>query len=165
MFRINILKVFSVFIFILHSSEGSTGDAYLKAAHIGSVNPGFTAGDCPTHSGDEQYGWHFILGGVTTSFVSIRCIFEKAGIVTNMTQVPTNKHAYVFTETPDKLLNASAVVDGSDTEFVLSHVCSPNQTAISTPSKFEAFCLTCFFLVEIVVLKFDYAKDDFLYGR
>ncbi|CAF2987948.1 unnamed protein product, partial [Rotaria sp. Silwood2] len=128
MFRINILVVFSVIIFTLRSSEGDTRYAYLKTAHIGSVNPGFPSGDCPISSNGYKFGWHFVLSGTKTSFVSIKCVFEKAGSVTTMQQVPTNKHAYVFTPTSDKIRNASAVVDGPDTEFVLSHVCNPGQT-------------------------------------
>ena len=42
-----------------------------------------------------------------------------------MIRTPNNQHAYVFTETADTILGAYAVVRGSQTEFVLSHVCSP----------------------------------------
>lgn len=101
-----------------------TQKAYLKPAHIGSQNPGFQTGQCPTSS-DGPYGWHFVLQGTSTSFVSIHCLFQSAGVVTSMIQTPTNKHAYVFTPTADTLLDAWAVVQGPDTEFVLSHVCNP----------------------------------------
>ena len=43
-----------------------------------------------------------------------------------MIQTPSDKHAYVFTPTADKLLGAWAGVNGPETEFILSHVCSPS---------------------------------------
>ncbi|CAF4973503.1 unnamed protein product [Rotaria sp. Silwood1] len=101
-----------------------TQKAFLKDAHMGSMNPGFQTGQCPS-SPDGPYGWHLLLQGTSTSFVSISCLFKSAGVVTSMIQTPSNKHAYVFTPTADTLLDAWAVVQGPDTEFVLSHVCNP----------------------------------------
>lgn len=101
-----------------------TQKAYLKDAHIGATNPGFQAGDCPASPDGYGFGWHFVLKGTSSSFVSIHCLFKSAGVVTSMIQTPTNKHAYVFTPTADTLLDAWAVVQGPDTEFNLSHVCN-----------------------------------------
>lgn len=99
--------------------------AYLKDAHVGSTNPGFQQGSCPVSPNGDLYGWHFVLPGTDTSFVSINVLFKSAGLVTTMIQVPSNKHAYVFTPTADTLLGAWAVVNGPATQFNLSHVCSP----------------------------------------
>ncbi|CAF4473352.1 unnamed protein product [Rotaria socialis] len=100
-----------------------TQKAHLNSTHVGSTNPGFQQGDCPV-SVNGAFGWHFVLTGTSTSIVSIRCVFNAAGVVTSMIQVPSDKHAYVFTRTGDTLLEASAVVNGPDTEFNLSNVCN-----------------------------------------
>lgn len=94
---------------------------------MGSVNPGFQTGTCPVSPDGYLYGWHFVLKDTTTSFVSINCLFKKAGLVTSMIKTPTDKHAYVFTSTADTLLDAWAVVNGPQTEFNLSHVCTPSK--------------------------------------
>ena len=116
--------------------------AYLKSAHRNSVNPGFSKGDCPTSPKNDPYGWHFILKGSTAAFKAINCTFRLAGTVTEMIQQPSNKHAYVFTPTSDTLVDAWAMIDGSDTEFVLSHVCSPSGVSASlttTTTKLSTF--------------------------
>jgi len=110
---------------------------------VGSVNPGFEAGDCPASSDGYLYGWHFVQRDTTTSFISINCTFQKAGQVTKMIQMPSNKHAYVFTPTSDTILGAWAVVSGSQTEFLLSHVCHPS-------SKCENLHLSCYLLIDHV---------------
>ena len=155
MFRINFFIVFSSIIFIFHAKGVASATASLKAAHIGSVNPGFTTGDCPLSPDGDQYGWHFVFPGTKTSFVSISCFFEKAGKIIKMIQVPSNKHAYVFTPGPDKLQSAYAVVSGPDTVFLLSHICTP---ATPAPSEFERFYLMYYFSVRIILLKFEYVK-------
>ncbi|CAF3487206.1 unnamed protein product [Rotaria sp. Silwood1] len=70
-----------------------TQKAYLKNAHVGATNPGFEKGDCPTSLDGYKYGWHFVFKGTTTSFVSIHAVFKSAGIVTDMIQTPSDKHA------------------------------------------------------------------------
>lgn len=135
MFRSRVLLIFSVISCMLYSSESASQTAYLKTVHIGSTNPGFQAGDCPVSPDGYQYGWHFILSGTKTNFTSIRCTFKTAGIVTTMIQAPTKKHAYVFTSTADTILAASAIVNGPETEFVLSHVCSPNNLTNNSSSE------------------------------
>lgn len=147
MFRIKLLLIFCINIFFVHSSKASIQTASLKTVHIGSLNPGFQTGDCPASSDGYQYGWHFVFSGSTTSFVSIKCTFQKAGTITKMIQIPTDKHAYVFTPTSDKILAASAVVTGPDTEFVLSHVCNPASKTTSAPSKCRAFYLIDYTLI------------------
>lgn len=99
---------------------------YVKSSHINSTNPGFSVGSCPVSPNGYAYGWHFIIADQTSTFVAINCIFKQAGLVTNMIQTPTTKHAYVFTETPDTLLSTWAVIRGSLTTFPLSHVCAPS---------------------------------------
>ncbi|CAF4498720.1 unnamed protein product, partial [Rotaria socialis] len=125
MFRINFLIVFSSIIFIFHATGVAARSASLNILQIGSINPGFTAGTCPTSPDGYQYGWHFKFRGTQTSFISISCSFEKAGKITKMVQVPNNQHAYVFTPGPDKLQSASAVVNGVETMFLLSNICTP----------------------------------------
>ena len=141
MFFITRLTTYAFFVYIICPMVIADQKAYLKTAHRNSPNPGFSAGDCPTSPDNYQYGWHFILKGSTSSFTSINCTFKNAGTVTNMVQQPSNKHAYVFTPTSDVLVDAWAIVGGSENEFVLSHVCSPRSSIIlttvaSTPSKF-----------------------------
>lgn len=138
---------------ILSASVAAEQKAYLKSAHRNSVNPGFSKGDCPVSPNNDPYGWHFILKGNTASFTSINCTFQLAGTVTEMIQQPSNKHAYVFTPTSDTLLDAWAMVDGSETEFVLSHVCSPSGSSASvttTTTKLSKFVSFRGLLVETI---------------
>lgn len=139
MFRINLVLVFSSIIFILHASEIAGLTATLKDVHVGSKNPGYKTGDCPSSPDGYQYGWHFVFSSTKTTFVTINCVFEKAGKVTKMIQTPTTKHAYVFTPTADKILSASASVNGIDTTFLLSHVCNPSDTSTSGSSESSEF--------------------------
>jgi hypothetical protein len=104
---------------------GLTTTANLKEEHKGSTNPGFETGSCPVNpNGTGDWGWHFILPGNDTDFVSVSAQFQNAGTVTDFVSDPTPKHAYVFTPGPDTLLDASAQVSGPQTEFILSHVCT-----------------------------------------
>jgi hypothetical protein len=102
--------------------------AYLISTHVGAQNPGFLpeGNDCPTSLNGYKYGWHFVLEG-ETSFSSIQCTFKRAGIVTNMIQTLSPKHAFVFTPTSDILVDAWAVVEGMETVFILTKVCFPRQ--------------------------------------
>jgi hypothetical protein len=103
---------------------GPTTTANLKEEHKGSTNPGFEEGTCPANPfGTGDWGWHFVLPGNDTDFVSISAQFQNAGTITDFVSDPTPKHAYVFTPGPDTLLDASAQVSGPQTEFNLSHVC------------------------------------------
>ena len=120
---------FLISLCILRSSEGIIRIAYLKAAQVGSENPGFLTADCPISPDGYLYGWHFVLKETISRFLSINCTFDKAGIVTKMIQLPSNRHAFVFTSTSDTLLNAFAVVVGPYTEIVLRHICSPYMDA------------------------------------
>lgn len=110
-------------------------NAFLHEAHKGAQNPGFKTGDCPTppEGAAGDWGWHFILPGSTTAFVTIDVDFESYGFHQHVPFVasPSTKHAYVFTPGPDTLLDARAFVDGTETEFVLSHVC-PGTTSTTT---------------------------------
>ena len=99
--------------------------APLKPDHKGSSNPGFEKGSCPYGLHGYLYGWHFVLRDTVSSFVSISCTFVKAGVVNDMIQVPSDKHAYVYTPTADVLVDCTAVLRGGATDFLLSHVCSP----------------------------------------
>ena len=98
-------------------------EACLKGVHRGATNPGFETEDCPPSPDGYPYGWHFVFQGTDTRFVSIKCTFANEGVVTKIID-PRSKHAYVFTRSPDTLVDASAIAIGPDNEFVLSHVCS-----------------------------------------
>ncbi len=112
------------------SATAPVYNASLKAVHVGSTNPGFTTGDCPS----EGWGWHFVLPGNTSNFVFVKATFQNEGVVTAFVSSPTAKHAYVFTSGPDTLLGAVAQVTGTDDEFVLSHVCTgPAVTTTTAP--------------------------------
>lgn len=115
------------------SSETET--AYVKKSQIGSKNPGFTEGECPTPPDDDKtYGWHFVLPGNTTTFKTIKITFANEGVVTDFVSFPTGKHAYVWTSGPDKLVAGEAQVIGDEEVFNLSHVCAgtPPPTTTTT---------------------------------
>ena len=59
-------------------------NASLKAVHVGSTNPGFSEGECPS----EGWGWHFILPGNTSEFVFVKATFQNEGVVTALTVGP-----------------------------------------------------------------------------
>lgn len=99
----------------------TTNSAYLHVPHQGANNPGFTEGDCPS----VGYGWHFVLPGNDSAFVTITAQFDHAGTVTAFESYPTNKHGYLYTPGPDTLIEAEATVTGTAQRFVLSHVCTP----------------------------------------
>ncbi len=122
---------------LLPPSAGATEtqNATLHAPHVGATNPGFEEGECPTPPGDATWGWHFVLPGNDTTFVSISATFASAGVVTDFISVPTGKHAYVFTPGPDTLLSATAVVEGPETTFVLSHVCGGGESTTTTTTE------------------------------
>ena len=107
--------------------------ATLHDAHVGATNPGFSTGTCPS-SASGSWGWHFVLPEDDTTFVSIRVTFLHEGVVTSFISHPTGKHAYVYTHQADTLLGASAMVDGSQTRFNLSHVCTGQPPATTVPS-------------------------------
>jgi hypothetical protein len=120
----------SKFMIMVHRSNRSilflaTKSATLNPRDVNATNPGFISGSCPVAPNNYEYGWHFELPDLTFSFISIRVVFEKAGIVTTMIQEPCGAHAYVYTPTGDRLVSASANVTGSSSVFVLSDVCSP----------------------------------------
>ena len=106
-------------------------NASLKAVHVGSTNPGFSEGECPS----EGWGWHFILPGNTSEFVFVKATFQNEGVVTAFVSAPTGKHAYVYTSGPDTLLAAEAQVTGTEDEFVLSHVCTGPAVTTTVPEE------------------------------
>jgi LPXTG-motif cell wall-anchored protein len=111
-------------------------NAFLHEAHKGSSNPGFKTGDCPARpegaAGD--WGWHFVLPGNTSDFITIDVDFQNDGFTQHIAFVadPDGKHAYVYTSGPDTLLDARAHVSGTETEFVLSHVCTGTTSTTTT---------------------------------
>lgn len=112
------------------AADGGT-PATLHDDHIGATNPGFSKGSCPSSS-YGTWGWHFVLPGNDTTFVSISVTFEHEGTVTSFISHPTGKHAYVYTHQADKLLSATAMVDGPQTWFNLSHVCTGSYEPTTT---------------------------------
>jgi hypothetical protein len=111
-------------------------NAFLKEAHKGSSNPGFKKGDCPAppEGAAGDWGWHLILPGNSTTFVTIDVDFQNDGFTQHIPFVadPDPKHAYVYTSGPDTLLDARAVVNGTETEIVLSHVCTGTTSTTTT---------------------------------
>lgn len=110
------------------TSTTTTKGASLHSPHKGASNPGFTEGDCPS----VGYGWHFVLPGNDSAFVTITAHFDHAGIVTDFESHPTSKHGYIYTPGPDTLLGAEATVTGSSQRFVLSHVCTTTIPSTTT---------------------------------
>jgi hypothetical protein len=93
----------------------------------GATNPGFESGSCPESPDGLSYGWHFVLTGSSSAFVSIEAEFDTDGVVTTFVSQPSPKHAYVWTTGPDTLVDVTAVVQGSaSTQMVLSHICAPD---------------------------------------
>jgi hypothetical protein len=124
--------------FVLASLVGPPASAVttiatLNPAHVGATNPGFESGDCDVLP-DGSWGWHFVLPGNETTFVTLTVTFENAGVITEFVSFPTGKHAYVATPGPDTLLSATATVDGPETQFNLSHVCTGGTTTTTTTS-------------------------------
>jgi hypothetical protein len=120
------LSMFILFGFVAASSDSPKQEynkAHIKESHVGSSNPGFENGECPDSLNGFLYGWHFVLPGNTTEFVSIDINYKNAGQVTSFISFPTGKHAYVYTENPDTIISGFAIVEGSQIEFNLSHVC------------------------------------------
>jgi hypothetical protein len=128
------------------SATADSGDqvtASLKAAHVGATNPGFTEGECPS----EGWGWHFVLPGDFTDFVSVTATFLVDGSTETVTapdpatnSVVDGKHAYLFTSGPGVLTSATATVvlneqgvelgKTVETTFNLSHVCSVETSTV-----------------------------------
>src|SRR5262245_747754 len=102
----------------------ATGNATLKTAHVGSTNPGFGTGSCPSNTTNfpGTWGWHFVFQGSSTNFVTLTAVFDApphtdvvGGVDSNpgdnltisgsegtaFISSPSGKHAYVFTPGPD----------------------------------------------------------------
>jgi hypothetical protein len=133
------LSMFILFGFVAASSDSPKQEynkAHIKESHVGSSNPGFENGKCPDSPNGFLYGWHFVLPGNTTEFVSIDINYKNAGQVTSFISFPTGKHAYVYTENPDTIISGFAIVKGSQIEFNLSHVCiNEGQSATTTTTE------------------------------
>ncbi len=125
---------------VRQSASAATGTVNLNPAHVGVVNDTFTQGSCPTPpSGQENwYGWHFILPA-NADFTSLSVTFQAAGTLSAnpfpgsvFIASPDNSHAYVWTETNDKLLSGTATYStdkkNPPDKFNLSHVCSGSET-------------------------------------
>ncbi|HEX7017984.1 MAG TPA: hypothetical protein VF209_03700 [Patescibacteria group bacterium] len=96
-------------------------------SHIGATNEAFQEEeDCP--AGTSDYGWHFVLPGNDSEFVSLTVTYQNDGVITDFISRPTAKHAYQYTSGPDTLVSATAEITGTATRFNLSHVCVPENT-------------------------------------
>ncbi|MQA97764.1 MAG: hypothetical protein GEV11_25235 [Streptosporangiales bacterium] len=88
---------------------------------------------------DSQDGWHFVLPGNDTDFVTLKVTFEPGGQQTiNNFGPPNDKHAYVASEPGAQLTAAEAVVrtaDGAERVewFNLSHTCPADSKPSPTP--------------------------------
>ena len=107
--------------------------AALHADHVGATNPGFGTGECPSSSAGT-WGWHFVLPAPTRTLSASAATFLHEGTVTSFISQPTGKHAYVFTDHADTLLGATAIVEGPQTWFNLSHVCTGTYEEVDPPT-------------------------------
>ena len=89
---------------------------------------------------DTEDGWHFVLPGDATHFVSLTVTFSPGGTQTITTfGPPTDKHAFAASAPGAELTSASAVVI-TDTGkkkvdwFNLSHTCPATVTPPPTPT-------------------------------
>ena len=123
-------------------------DAHLKGAHHGVVDGEFAnqEDDCPDWSPSDGSSFHFILGG-GNEFESLSVAFDTTGGTTandirnnlqpgtGFIAQPHGQHAYVEAPAGSRLIDAVAMVDGDDTEFNLSHVCTGETTTSSSTSE------------------------------
>jgi LPXTG-motif cell wall-anchored protein len=114
------------------SSVATVNEAVLHGPHAGASNETFSRGSCSPPLGSGAFGWHFVLTGNDSTFLTITATFQNAGTVTSFVSHPTGKHAYVVTPGFDVLLAASATVTGPPSTFVLSHVCVPQVVVTTT---------------------------------
>lgn len=100
-------------------------------------------GSCPDLE-QGQDGWHFVLRGNSTTFVSLTASFDSNGDTVADTDVsapgpdgtvgpPTAKHAYVYTPAGWTLVDATAQVNGTERIFNLSHTCPGDGTGNPGP--------------------------------
>lgn len=81
-------------------------------------------------------GWHFVLPGNSSDFVTLTVTFEPGGrqVITAFGP-PSDKHAYVASEAGAELVDVQAEVEGGSLElFNLSHTC-PADTTPTTPGE------------------------------
>jgi hypothetical protein len=120
------------------ATEETQAKAYLHVDHRGTVAADFPeqSTDCPEWPAGTD-GWHFVLTGSDTVFVSITATLMVDGATVGPVSVPfvsypTGKHAYVYTPMGATLVDAWAYVkaaDGSSStveladRFLLSNVC------------------------------------------
>ena len=106
-------------------------DVPLNSSHVGAVNSEFQVDTCPAppEGQEDWYGWHFIMPG-NNNFTALTVTFQDAGTFTAdpfpgdvFIAHPDESHAYIWTETDDVLLSGSAMSDGSNSFFNLSHTC------------------------------------------
>ena len=106
----------------------------LHSPHVGATNPGFgSIGSCPTPPEGQEgwYGWHFVMPA-NNHFLALSVTFQNAGTFTAnpfpgdpavFVSYPNLNHAYIWTPGPDVLLAGYALSSGSNSNFVLSHIC------------------------------------------
>ena len=123
-------------------------DAHLKQVHHNVVDGEFAnqEDDCPDWSPSDGSSFHFILGG-GSEFESLSVAFDTTGGTTandvrndlqpgtGFIAHPHGQHAYVQAPAGSRLIDAVAMVDGTDTEFNLSHVCTGETTTSSSTSE------------------------------
>lgn len=115
----------------LTAGEGQS-IAHVKPSHIGSVNPGYETGRCPS----EGWGWHFVTQGNETEFVRLTATFTRESQTVTVEAEefnPNRGHVYAYTDGPGwALAGSEAIVTGPDLEYNLSHVCPGSTTTTST---------------------------------
>ncbi|NYI06669.1 LPXTG cell wall anchor domain-containing protein [Allostreptomyces psammosilenae] len=83
---------------------------------------------------EGQDGWHFVLPGNSSDFVTLTVTFEPGGqqVITDFGP-PSDKHAYVASEPGATLTSAVAEVRGGELElFNLSHTCPAEDDSTET---------------------------------
>lgn len=132
--KITLISVFVMLSLLLSFSAAlAVADSIvpLNPDHVGATNPGFQEDTCPTPPAGQEgwFGWHFIMPN-NNNFLALTVTFEKAGTFTAspfpgnvFVADPDNSHAYIWTPTADTLLGGSALSDGDNNFFNLSHVC------------------------------------------
>jgi LPXTG-motif cell wall-anchored protein len=134
-----LLAIFAVLILAMGASLAAWAQvqgAELKEEHKGANSETYPGENCDPN--EERVVWHFILPGNETIFISLTAEFQNGpdqttGTGDDTVGPPSDKHAWIYTDTDNVLVDARAEVDGPQTEFVLSHVCS-NEAAPEQPS-------------------------------
>lgn len=106
------------------AAQAAPTTIYVNPSQIGSTLGDFAVGgnQCPMVDGFDA--WHFVAPGSST-FESITVNFSGAAVA-KVAFLNDAKHAYVYTRhgLSAQLLSGVATINGSGSQFVLSHTCA-----------------------------------------